>query len=117
MLVQAITSCARDAGQSLTMLSADKLRKALLAAGNIVKPEEVTEALSYVTQDGQYKDLDGLYLVHLRNGSIQKIQRDSNRGKKYFVFTDAESEAMYKLMEGNQHQLVESSSAWNALSR
>lgn len=100
----------------MTLFGPDKLRAALVTAGNIVKPSEVSEVLSYVTKDGKYKELDGLHLILLKNGSVQQIEWDSSGGKKYFVFTDAKSKSIYSLMEGNKHQLVESSSTWETLS-
>ena len=107
----------------MTLFSPDKLRRALLSAGNIVKPAEVSEVLRYVSSDGRYKDLDGLHLILLSNGSVQQFKWDRMRngvrsgGKKYFVFTDPKSESIYNLMEGNKHQLVEGSSTWTTLSR
>lgn len=115
MTVQALTtSCS-----SLKLFSPDTLRKALSSAGNIVQPDEVSEVLRYVTSDERYEDLDGLYLILLNDGSVQQIMWDRAEGTKYFVFTDAldMSEAVYSLMEGNKHQLVESSSAWKELSK
>ncbi|KAL3132912.1 hypothetical protein ABBQ38_006826 [Trebouxia sp. C0009 RCD-2024] len=92
--------------RSVTLFSPDKLRKALLSAGNIVKPEEVSAVLSYVTSDGEYEDLNGLHLILLNDGSLQQLLWGGRGGNKYFVFTDAKSERIYKLMEGNKHQLV-----------
>lgn len=113
MTMQALTTSSR----SVTLFSPDKLRKALLSAGNIVKPEEVSAVLSYVTSDGEYEDLNGLHLILLNDGSLQQLLWGGRGGNKYFVFTDAKSERIYKLMEGNKHQLVKSCSAWDALSR
>lgn len=112
LMMQALTS----SSLSMTLFGPVKLRCALLTAGNIVKPSEISEVLSYVTKDGKYQGLDGLHLILLKNGSVQQIEWDSSGSKKYFVFTDAKSKSIYSLMEGNKHQLVESSSAWGTLS-
>ena len=112
LTLQALTS----SPSAMTLFSPAKLRSALLTAGNIVKPDEISEVLSYVIGDGQYQELDGLHLILLNDGSVQQIEWDSSRGKRYFVFTDAESKSIYSLMEGNKHQLVETSPAWELLS-
>lgn len=112
-MLQGLTS----SSSSMTVFSLEKLRCALLTAGNIVKPDEVSEALSYVISDGEIEGLIGLHLVLLQNGSIQQIEWGSNSGEKYFVFTDGKSQSIYRLMEGNKHQLVERSIAWDTLSK
>lgn len=103
--------------EDITLFSPAELRGALLTAGNIVKPDEVSEVLSYVIGDDKYQELDGLHLILLNNGSVQQIEWDSSGGERYFVFTDAKSKSIYSLMEGNKPHLVQSSSAWEALSK
>lgn len=112
LMMQALTS----SSASMTLFSPDKLRKALLTAGDIVKPDEISKVLTYVTSDGEYQKLKDLHLILLNNGSVQKFEWDSSEGEKYFVFTDTESKSIYSLMEGNKHQLVKSCPAWEALS-
>lgn len=99
----------------MKLFSPGKLRNALLSAGNIVKPDEVSSVLSYVTSDGRYDKLNGLYLILLQDGSVQQIKRDISMAKKYFVFTDAHSEIIYNLMEGKKGELVKGSSTWTLL--
>ncbi|KAL3132925.1 hypothetical protein ABBQ38_006839 [Trebouxia sp. C0009 RCD-2024] len=102
---------------AVTLFSPDKLRKALLSAGNIVQPEEVSAVLSYVTSDGRYEDLIGPHLILLQHGSVQQMQKNTSMAKKYFVFTNAKSETIYKLMEGNKDELVKEHSIWTTLAR
>ena len=101
---------------SMTLFNPDRLCTALLTAGDIVKPDEVSKVLSYVISDGEYQKLEGLHLILLKDGSVQQFEWDSSKGKKYFVFTDTKSESIYSLMESNKHQLVENCPAWEALS-
>lgn len=96
LTMQALTS----SSVSMTLFGPEKLRDALLTAGNIVKPSEISDD---VTKDGKYQALDGLHLILLKNGSVQQIEWDSSGSKKYFVFTDAKSKSIYSLMEGNKH--------------
>ena len=103
--------------EPMTLFSPEKLRSALLDAGNIVEPTEVSEVLSYVISDGATQGLNGLHLILLRDGSVQQIEWDSSGGKKYFVFTDDTSKRIYDLMEGSKHRLVNSSTAWETLSK
>ena len=112
-MMQALTT----SSLSVNLFSPDTLRRALLSAGNIVSPDETSEILSYVTSDGKYEDLHGLHLILLKDGSVQQIRWNCRTGRNYFVFTDAKSESIYNLMEGNKHQLVQSSSVWKTLSR
>lgn len=102
---------------SVTFFSAQKLRRSLLNAGNIVKPDEVTEVLSYVISDGEYWGLDGLHLILLNNGSIEQFKWDSRDGEQYFVCTDSKSESILNLMKVSLHKLIQSSSIWSTLSR
>lgn len=111
--MQALTT----SSSSVTLFSPDVLRKALLSAGKIVKPDEVSAVLGYATSDKKYRDLHGLHLILLSDGSIEQIKWDSSGGNKYFVFTDAMSKSIYGLMKGNKHQLVKTCSTWETLSR
>ena len=115
LLKQAIKASVTANQRQITFFSADKLRKALLAAGDIVYPEEIPEVLSYVCSDGRYEELDGLHLILLSTGSVQQVKLCDDNSKKYFVFTDTTSESIYNLMGDNKHQLVEICPAWRSL--
>lgn len=105
--MQAVKDSMRANQRPITFLSAAKLRRALLSAGNVVELEEIAEVLSYVCSDGRYQELDGLHLILLSNGSVQQIKWDDANSDKYFVFTDTKSKSIYNPMEANKHQLVE----------
>lgn len=113
LTVQALT----EPALSVKLLRPDTLRRALLSAGNIVKPDEVSDVLSYVTSDKRFENLDGLHLILLHDGTVQQMKWDSTGGMKYFIFTDDTSQGIYDLMEGSKHQLVEGSPAWKKLSK
>lgn len=100
-----------------TFFSPHKLRRALLAAGNIVKPDEVSEVLSYVISDGEYRGLDGLHLILLNDESVEQFKWDSSGGKQYIVFTESKSESIFNLMKVSKHKLIQGSSTWSILSR
>lgn len=116
LTMQALTS----SSVSMTLFGPDMLRNALLAAGNIVKPSEISEVLSYVAKDaslhGQYQKLVGLHLILLNNGLVQQIEWHRSGGQQCFVSTHALSRRIYSLMEGNGHQLVRSCPAWMIVS-
>lgn len=114
--MQALTS----SSVSMTLFGPDMLRNALLAAGNIVRPSEISEVLSYIAKDaslsGHYQKLVGLHLILLNDGSVQQIEWHRSGGQQYFVSTHAKSRGIYSLMEGNRHQLVKSCPAWMIVS-
>ena len=114
---QAIISAAASTGTQLTYFNADRLRSALRAAGNIVKPSEIPEVLSYVIRDSKYEDLHDLHLILLTDGSVQQIKWASPGSQTYFVFTDNKSKRIFDLMSSNKHQLVKHTQAWDDMSR
>ena len=113
---QAIISAATSTGTHVTYFNADSLRRALRAAGNIVKPSEVPEVLSFVIRDGKYEDLHDLHLILLSDGSVQQIKWRSPEDQTYFVFSDNKSKSIFDLMSSNKHQLVEHTQAWEDMS-
>ncbi len=102
----------------LTSLTPVVLRKALRAAGNIVKPNEAQDVLQYVIRDVIQPPLlgadrlAGLHLILLTNNSVQKFawygtkpvspadaaQRSVNR---FFLSGDGDSQHVYDLMSGS----------------
>lgn len=83
------------------------LRYAIKVAGNIVKPQEVENVLSYAISDQQYDQLHGLYLLLLANQTVQQCSwRDSQRfpGKQYFTYRDVPSQAIYELLPAGTTQ-------------
>ena len=90
------------------------MRDALRSAGNILQPEEISAILSYVITGSIYADLDGLHLVLLDD---KQIEWGSQPSKRFYVSTNATSEAIHKLMTDHKHQLVQSSAAWTTLSK
>ena len=108
---QAIISAAASTGTQLTYFNADRLRRALRAAGNIVKPSEIPKVLSYVITDGKYEDLHDLHLILLSDGSVQQIKWALPGSQTYFVFTDNKSKSIFHLMSSKKHELVKHTQA------
>lgn len=82
-----------------------------------MQPQEISAILSYVITGSIYVDLDGLHLVLLDDNTVKQIEWGSQPSKRFYVSTDATSEAIHKLMTGHKHQLVQSSAAWTTLSK
>ena len=64
-------------GTEMKYLDAPVLRDALRSAGNLVEPEEVSDILSYLIEDGSHEDLLDLQLVLLNDDSVRQIGWDS----------------------------------------
>lgn len=85
-------------------------------AGNIVHPNEVEQMLSFVLSDGEYKQLDGWWLLLLRNQRLAQItwlgtlQSKQHAALKYFTGTDGSSTAICDLMSQVGVELATSSS-------
>lgn len=109
--VQSLQQAANDTGTSLSTLSPAVLRSALHSAGNIVKPDEVEAVLSYVASDQRYKELDGLFLLHLNDKTVKQLHwlgngSDRHAGKQYLTYRDSESQTMYELMPSGVAELA-----------
>lgn len=72
--LQALQEAAAASNRHLSIFSPAVLRQALRQAGNILKPEEVEHVLEYTVKDQDYPDLDQLYVVLLRDGSVQQLR-------------------------------------------
>ena len=111
-------------GQTLTLLTPAVLRQALRQAGKVVNPADIEEVLMYVINEGEIADLDKLYLVLLRDGSVQQLHHgvlssaQLDEGQQFFVpGNSTASEKMYSLMENSKHQQVKESPAWRKIAR
>lgn len=66
----------REGAQGISpaaQLTPETLRQAVRRKGNIVKADEVTEVLDYVTREGQHGDLHKLYLILAADNSVHKF--------------------------------------------
>ena len=117
----------------LTSLTPAVLRKALRAAGNIVKPSETEDVLQYVIRDVIQPPLlgtdclAGLHLILLTDNSVQKFACYGTKPvspadtaqhpvKRFFLSGDGDSQHIYDLMSASKDQQVKPSPPWTCLS-
>ena len=120
--LQAVQDAAVVRGLSIKQFSPAVVRRALRQAGNILEADEVEEVLTYIIKDRQYSELDQLYVVLLRDASVQQLRCNLSPGtqqppvqKQFFMWGDDESQALYNLMEGSGHQQVVDCTAWRQI--
>lgn len=121
-LLQAVRQAATANGRPMTIFTPAVLRAALRQAGNVVKPEEVSEVLLYAVQDKQVADLDKLHLILLRDGSVQQLRYGPAgpahaKEKRYFMWRTTKYMGLYNLMQDSQHLQVQKSAAWQHIAR
>ena len=121
LLLQAIQEAAVADNTPLSTLEPAVLREALRRAGNIVRPSEVEEVLSFVTNDDNVYELHGLHLLLLRNGAVHQISwpdsAQDQAGPIYYYHDHKYSKGMYSLMINLTDRLVAPSEAWTSLAQ
>ena len=123
-LLQAVRQAATANGKPMTTFTPAVLRAALRQAGNVVKPEEVSEVLLYAIRDQRVADLDKLHLILLRDGSVQQLRygpaptgQAHAKEKRYFMWRTNKFRGLYQLMQDNEHERVEMSPAWRDIAK
>ena len=121
LLSQAIQEAAIANNIPLSTLAPAVLREALRRAGNVVRPSEVEEVLSFVTSDDKVNELHGLHLLLLRNGAVHQISwpdsAQDQAGPIYYYYDHKYSKGMYSLMINHTDRLVAPSEAWTSLAQ
>ena len=117
---QALQRAASEDRHPLTLFSPAVFRQALRRAGNVVQPEEIEELLMYAIRDlSSYADLNELYLVLLRDGSVCQICYDPDGCKEqhYFTYNSDQTEDLLCLMLNNEHRQVLDSHGWREIAK
>ncbi len=121
--LQALQEAAATKGHQLTVLTPALLRKQLKLAGDVLQASEVNNVLEFAIKDSQYRDLDGMYLVHLYDDTIQKLEwlsGSSPRGaKQYFMYAkDKQSQDTYDLVSAvDAAKTAVDCEAWRTIAR
>ena len=110
-------------GKSPKVLTPAVLRHKLREAGNILQPAEVYDVLMYVFADRKFLELDQLYLVRLRNDTVQQLRCKASLApqhslaKEFYSWRAARSEDRFKLLWDSSGKQVVDSPAWRLIAK
>ena len=120
MLQEVQTALVAD-GKSPKVLTPAVLRHKLREAGNMLQPAEVDDVLMYVFADRKFLELDQLYLVRLRNDTVQQLRcktslaPQQSLAKEFYSWRAARSENRFKLLWDSNGKQVVDSPAWRRI--